>query len=84
MQKMRDTRDQFIAPKMGQIHEDNSEYDGTFKNNTRGSNNPFAMPSPDMRRLDSIFGDTNNLVLPWIHVNEYMFVFKYNYSRLTG
>ena len=63
---MRDSRDQFIAPKMGQIREDNSEYDGTLKNNTRGSN-PFAgIPLPtDMRRFDSLFGDTNSLAMPW-------------------
>ena len=51
---------------MGQIHEDNSEYDGPLKNVTRGSN-PFAgIPLPsDMRRLDSLFGDTNGLAMPW-------------------
>ena len=37
LQRMRDSRDQFITPKMGQIYEDGGEdYEGTYKNNQRG------------------------------------------------
>lgn len=51
---MRDTRDQFIAPKMGQIYED--DYEGTLKNTQKSG-------MPDMRRFDSLLGNTDSLAL---------------------
>ncbi|CDW82483.1 UNKNOWN [Stylonychia lemnae] len=68
LQMMRQTKDQFMAPKLGLINEDGGEeFEGTFKaykggNNENLSNgNAFKMPS-DIRRYDS-FLDTTNLEL---------------------
>eukprot|EP00347_Sterkiella_histriomuscorum_P020541 403337413 len=70
MQYMRDTRDQFMAPKLGHIDEDGGEdFEGTFKaykpknqeSNYNSKNDAFKMPT-DIRRYDS-FLDNNDLAL---------------------
>lgn len=63
---MRNTRDQFMAPKLGHIDEDGGEdFEGTFKaykpkNNTEEmyNNDAFKLPT-DIRRYDSFLDNTN-------------------------
>lgn len=58
MNRMRDTRDQFMVPKMGQIQEDHTEEFGTYKAN---NNAAFKLPS-DIRKYDSLL-DSASLAL---------------------
>ena len=54
---MRDTRDMFMAPKMGLINEDhNEEYEGTFK--AYGGGKGVQLPT-QVRRYDSFLDGTD-------------------------
>ena len=63
---MRNTKEQFMAPKLGHIDEDRGEdYEGTFKDIRKqgGGGGGFGIQMPsDIRRYDSLL-DTTNLAL---------------------